>query len=559
MAILTGHSHYVMSASFHPDEDLILSASLDHSVRVWDFSALKEKCRKYQSGPAGGMNNNELLMGAEVEVKHILEGHDKGVNWAAFHPSRNLIASGADDKNIKLWRISGSKGWEMDTLRGHNNNVSCAAFHPKLEVLISNSEDKSLKIWDLNRRTCIHTVKKDVDRYWTIATHPTNNYFAVGYDRGMTIYKLERERYDFQRIGSVGFFVKNKVLNALNLGNGDLYPQANIDVAGKQVLQNQPQSLYYNYFNNSQHQIIINYDVEEGHAYLFFLNRDISNIQGINQKKIDSIKSAVFISKDKLCVLSKVKDLYIYTFDGQHKKIEWNADAIDQIYPGPIGKTLIKCGDEVILYDIATKANVGKIQIPGVRRVMWTQNFSHVALMSKNQVILCDNQLNVLSQVKETSKVKAGCWDDNNAFVYSTSSHIKFLYTSKNTRGILKSLENPVYVVYFARGVVYYINREGKFEKEDINSSEYDFKIALQKKEMSKVISILKQGNLCGRSIVEFLKQEECFDIALLFEKDLKTKFDLAISSANIEVAHQTAGEIKERDTFLKLAHESLK
>lgn len=34
---MTGHNHYVMCAQFHPkDADLVVSASLDQTVRVWD-------------------------------------------------------------------------------------------------------------------------------------------------------------------------------------------------------------------------------------------------------------------------------------------------------------------------------------------------------------------------------------------------------------------------------------------------------------------------------------------------------------------------------------------
>ena len=39
-------------------------------------------------------------------VKHVLEGHDRGVNWASFHPTLPLIVSGADDRQIKLWRMN---------------------------------------------------------------------------------------------------------------------------------------------------------------------------------------------------------------------------------------------------------------------------------------------------------------------------------------------------------------------------------------------------------------------------------------------------------------------
>ena len=84
IAILTGHTHYVMSAFFHPDENTLLSSSLDHTMRVWDFSLLKEKTQKYKGGPDG--KGNELFLGTEVEVKHVLEGHEKGINFGCFHP-----------------------------------------------------------------------------------------------------------------------------------------------------------------------------------------------------------------------------------------------------------------------------------------------------------------------------------------------------------------------------------------------------------------------------------------------------------------------------------------
>jgi WD40 repeat protein len=41
--VIAGHNHYVMSASFHPKEDLVVSASLDQTVRVWDISGLRKK------------------------------------------------------------------------------------------------------------------------------------------------------------------------------------------------------------------------------------------------------------------------------------------------------------------------------------------------------------------------------------------------------------------------------------------------------------------------------------------------------------------------------------
>lgn len=99
-----------MCASFHPTKDLVVSASLDQTVRVWDISGLRKQ------GSTGGDDfmkigqlNQELFGSSDVMVKYILEGHERGVNWAAFHPTQDLIVSASDDKTVRLWKFSGTQ------------------------------------------------------------------------------------------------------------------------------------------------------------------------------------------------------------------------------------------------------------------------------------------------------------------------------------------------------------------------------------------------------------------------------------------------------------------
>ncbi|KAK1315740.1 Coatomer subunit alpha-1 [Acorus calamus] len=188
VSVLTGHNHYVMCASFHPKEDLVVSASLDQTVRVWDIGALRKK----SVSPADDVlrlsqMNTDLFGGVDAVVKYVLEGHDRGVNWASFHPSLPLIVSGADDRQVKLWRMNDTKAWEVDTLRGHMNNVSCVMFHARQDIIVSNSEDKSIRVWDVTKRTGIQTFRREHDRFWILAAHPEMNLLAAGHDSGMIV------------------------------------------------------------------------------------------------------------------------------------------------------------------------------------------------------------------------------------------------------------------------------------------------------------------------------------------------------------------------------------
>ncbi len=80
-----GHNHYVMCAQFHPTDDLVASASLDQTVRVWDISGLRKK--NVAPGMGGdesrtrsaGQAQADLFGQPDVVVKHVLEGHDRGL------------------------------------------------------------------------------------------------------------------------------------------------------------------------------------------------------------------------------------------------------------------------------------------------------------------------------------------------------------------------------------------------------------------------------------------------------------------------------------------------
>jgi hypothetical protein len=48
--------------------------------------------------------NSDLFGGNDAIVKYVLEGHDRGANWASFHHTLPLIVSGADDRQVSFSR-----------------------------------------------------------------------------------------------------------------------------------------------------------------------------------------------------------------------------------------------------------------------------------------------------------------------------------------------------------------------------------------------------------------------------------------------------------------------
>jgi len=85
------------------------------------------------------------------------------------------------------------------------------------------------------------------------------------------------------------------------------------------------------------------------------------------EKRGDNTIAAVFISKDKICVLDMNREIAVCNLDGTNiKKISINKKGltkIEMIYPGPLGKILVHADDSIFLYDISARKFIKEITL----------------------------------------------------------------------------------------------------------------------------------------------------------------------------------------------------
>merc|ERR1719437_207564 len=90
-------------------------------------------------------------------------------------------------------------------------------FHPNKDLILSNSEDRTIRVWDTNKRTGIHTFRRENDRFWIITAHRTSNLIAVGHDAGMIVFKLDTERPLAMSHGGSLYMVQEGGLNVIDM------------------------------------------------------------------------------------------------------------------------------------------------------------------------------------------------------------------------------------------------------------------------------------------------------------------------------------------------------
>ena len=116
-----------------------------------------------------------------IEIRTLI-GHKDCVYSVAFSPNGKKIASGSKDKEVKVWNVK--TGIEIRTLIGHKDCVHSVVFSPNGKKIASASDDDTIKVWNATTGKRMHTFYTDYENslFTACYTHcNSNNRLSVGF------------------------------------------------------------------------------------------------------------------------------------------------------------------------------------------------------------------------------------------------------------------------------------------------------------------------------------------------------------------------------------------
>jgi WD40 repeat protein len=245
--LLRGHTNWVLSIAYSPDESQMASASADGTVRIWDLAT--GKCLHILAhehwvirtlfSPDGrqlivsGMSStiyvwdtmsgeliktlsghldwvwsidtstdgNTLISAGEDRTirvwdlqtgicNTVFNAHQDRIWSISLAPDDRQIVSGSEDRTIRIWDLQ--QGKCVKTISGYGNWIKSIAFVPQRDWLASCHRDGGIRLWSWQNLTCIHILSGHTDAVQTIALSPDGRYLASSsLDRTLRVWDLQ--------------------------------------------------------------------------------------------------------------------------------------------------------------------------------------------------------------------------------------------------------------------------------------------------------------------------------------------------------------------------------
>jgi WD40 repeat protein len=142
--VLNGDHEAVNGVSFSPNDQWLLSAGQDGTIRIWDARRAYRPVR-------------------------VLRGHSGAVYSATFSPDGQQVLSAGVDGTVRVWSLRGDR---PVILRGHDGAVESATFSPTGNRIVTSGVDGTVRLWDPHGGEPLVTLHQYRGRAWSASFTP---------------------------------------------------------------------------------------------------------------------------------------------------------------------------------------------------------------------------------------------------------------------------------------------------------------------------------------------------------------------------------------------------
>jgi len=135
---------HVSKAIWSPDGQFLAVSSSDNYVRIYD--------------------------GEHFDLRTTLEGHTMGISDIHWSGDGKYLISGADDQTCRVWDLEIGKPIKTLKEKSNNSAVMCCMFNPQQNMIATGHEDGQVKMWDVRSGSLIHMANNSMEN-----NHPAHS------------------------------------------------------------------------------------------------------------------------------------------------------------------------------------------------------------------------------------------------------------------------------------------------------------------------------------------------------------------------------------------------
>jgi WD40 repeat protein len=133
------HKHIVTSVRFSPNDSLVITSSVDSTIKIW----IRE--------------SGEIVR----EIKQ-----SSGIAYMDLSNDGSYVVTGSYDSMVRVWRIN--DGALIKEFKGHNGTVWAVAFNNDGKKIVSAGDDAIVNIWDVETGNLLHTLQGHKRIVWSV-------------------------------------------------------------------------------------------------------------------------------------------------------------------------------------------------------------------------------------------------------------------------------------------------------------------------------------------------------------------------------------------------------